>query len=70
MGQLIPALPDLLVSVQEAVHGPDGTKAGLGPKGRVDLLRGFIYELLRIKDIQDLLTFLRGQGMAGARPPG
>jgi len=37
-------------------------------KGGVDLRRGYIHELFRVDDIQDLLTFLRDQAAARRRP--
>jgi len=70
MAQLIPSLPDFLVRFQKAIHGPDGAKIlALVQKGRVDLLRGLILELLRVEDIQDLLTFLRDEGASRRGPP-
>jgi len=67
--QLVPSLPDFLVGLQKAIHGPDGAKIpALIQKGRVDLLRELIHEFLRVKDAQNLLTFQGGQSATGARP--
>ena len=68
MAQLVAALFDFLVRLQEAIHGPDGAKVlAFVQKGRVDLLGGLIHELLRVEHIQDLLTFLETQGTGRER---
>jgi hypothetical protein len=60
MAQLVPALFDFLLTVQEAIHGPDGTKVlAFIQKGRVDLLGSLIDKTLRVEDLQDPLTLLR-----------
>jgi hypothetical protein len=59
MAQLVPALFDLLVLIQDAIHGAQGTKIlAFIQKGRVDLRWSLIHKTLRVEDIQDLLTFL------------
>jgi hypothetical protein len=68
MAKLIPSLLDFLMRLQEPIHGPDGAKIlTFVQKGRIDFLRGFIHELLRVEDIEHLLPLLSHQGTRGRR---
>ncbi len=56
--QLVPAFLNLLVVVEDAIHGPE---LSFVQKGCVDFLGGLVHEPLSMKDIEHFLPFLRRQ---------